>query len=263
MAHKTLTTALTVMALGLSMNALAFTPDLTEIDGRAVPMIDWKTTLEKFQFQKDKFVGQRFTAMCPSTTQKAKGEPDKNAVYPRSHSICSAGLQAGAIDSKGGLVTVQLNKENMSVVGHADANVTDKIYREHIPQVNWDTKFTSTGFGYKQLIGQRFSFQCPKAPGNMRSRRVVGTDSYAFKSMICRAAVHAGSITTDGGLVTVQMNPGTAKLAGSTRNGIETKDGMSGLSALSFVKKPSQSIIFPSYVKSGPSVFVGWGQYFT
>ena len=238
MAHKTLTTALTVMALGLSMNALAFTPDITEVNGRPVPMIDWKTTLEKFQFQKDKFIGQRFTAMCPSTSQKATGEPDKNVVYPPNHSICSAGLQSGAIDSKGGLVTVQLNKENMSVVGHADAKETDTVYREHISQVNWDTKFTSTGFGYKQLIGQRFSFKCPKAPGNMRSRRVVGTDSYAFKSMICRAAVHAGSITIDGGLVTVQMNPAVKKLVGSVRNGIETKDGTSGLSALSFVKNP-------------------------
>ena len=238
MAHTTFPTALTVMALGLSMSTLAFTPDMAEVEGRSIPAVEWKTTLKKFQFDKDKFIGQRFTAMCPSTTQKAKDEPDKDAVYPRSHSICSAGLQSGAIDSKGGLVTVQLNADNMSVVGHTDAKATDKVYREHIPQVKWDTKFTSTGFGYKQLIGQRFSFECPKAPSNMRSRRVVGTDSYAFKSMICRAAVHAGSITTDGGLVTVQMNPGTTKLAGSTRNGIETKDGMSGLSALTFVANP-------------------------
>ena len=240
MAHKTLTTALTVMALGLSMNALAFTPEMTEVDSRAVPLIDWKTTLKKFQFDKDKFIGKRFTAICPSTTQKAQSGPDKNAVYSRSHSICSAGLQSGAIESKGGLVTVQLNADGMSVVGHSDAKVTDKVYREHIPQVNWDTKFTSTGLGYKQFIGQRFSFDCPKAPGNLRARRVVGTDSYAFKSMICRAAVHAGSITTDGGLVTVQMNPGSTKLSGSTRNGIETKDGSSGLSALTFVNNPVQ-----------------------
>ena len=238
MAHKTLTSALTIMALGLSMNALAFTPELTEVDGRSVPMVKWDTTLEKFQYNQDKFIGKRFTAMCPSTTQKAKGTPDNKAVYPRDHSICSAGLQSGAIDAKGGMVTVQLNQENMSVVGHSDAKDTDKVYREHIPQVNWDTKFTSTGLGYKQLIGQRFSFECPKAPGNMRARRVVGTDSYAFKSMICRAAVHAGAITTDGGIVTVQMNPGNAKLTGSVRHGIETKKGTSGLSALSFVANP-------------------------
>ncbi len=238
MAHTTYPATLTLVALSLSLSSLAFTPPSTEVDGRSIPAIDWKTTLKKFQFDKDKFIGKRFTAMCPSTTQKAKGEPDKNAVYSRTHSICSAGLQAGAIDSKGGLVTVQLNADSMSVVGHTDVKATDKVYREHVPQVKWDTKFTATGFGYKQLIGQRFSFECPKAPGNMRSRRVVGTDSYAFKSMICRAAVHAGSITTDGGLVTVQMNPGTTKLAGSTRNGIETKDGSSGLSALTFVANP-------------------------
>ncbi len=231
-------TTLTFLALSLSLSSLAFTPPTTEVDGRSIPAIDWKTTLKKFQFDKDKFIGKRFTAMCPPSAQKAKSEKVTVATYAKTQSICSAGLQAGAIDSKGGLVTVQLNADNMSVVGRSDVKDTDKVYREHIPQVKWDTKFTSTGFGYKQLIGQRFSFQCPTAPSDLQSRRVVGTDSYAFKSMICRAAVHAGSITTDGGLVTVQMNPGTKKLVGSTRNGIETKNGTSGLSALTFVANP-------------------------
>ena len=93
---------------------------------------------------------------------------------------------------------------------------------------------------YKQLVGQQLTFNCPAAPSNMRSRRVVGTDFYAFSSMICRAAVHAGQLTTDGGLITVQMNPKQGRLSGSIRNGIETKDGSSGLLALSFVKPPGK-----------------------
>ncbi len=238
MAHATYPATLTLLALSLSLSSLAFTPPTTEVDGRSIPAIDWKTTLKKFQFDKDKFIGKRFTAMCPPSAQKAKSEKDTVATHAKTQSICLAGLQAGAIDSKGGLVTVQVNADNMSVVGHADGKATNQVYRDHVPQVKWDTKFTATGFGYKQLIGQRFTFECPTAPSDLRSRRVVGTDSYAFKSMICRAAVHAGSITTDGGLVTVQMNPGTKKLVGSVRNGIETKDGSSGLSALSFVANP-------------------------
>jgi hypothetical protein len=245
MANTTLPTILTLAALCFSLNSLAFTPETVEVDGRAVPRIGWDTTLKKFQFDSDKFIGQRFTAMCLSTSQKVKADGGNNAVYPSTHSICLAGLKAGAFDTEGGLVTVQLNPggaigsaRTIIVVGPAGTDDTNQIYRDHIRQIKWDTKFTATGFAYKQLIGQRFSFNCPPAPSNLRPRHIVGTDSYAFKSLICPAAVHAGKITTEGGIVTVQMNPGTKKLVGSVRNGIETKDGASGLSALSFVANP-------------------------
>ena len=250
MVHTTFPTTLTLIALSLSLSTLAFTPATTEVDGRSIPEIEWKTTLEKFQMDNDKFLGQRFTAMCPPTSKKAG--TDKADVYSSSHSICHAGLQAGAIDKKGGLVTVQLNPSgamhagkatksagrSLSVVGGASAEATDQIYRDHVRKIKWDTKFTSTGLAYKQLIGQRFTFDCPAAPSGLRPRRIVGTDLYAFKSLICPAAVHAGAMTTEGGLVTVQMNPAQRKLVGSTQNGIESKDGTSGLSALSFVANP-------------------------
>lgn len=253
MANKAFPTTLTLVALGLSLSGLAFTPATTEVDGRSIPEIGWETTLKKFQFDNDKFIGQRFTAMCPPASKKESAvDIDKTASYSSTHSICLAGLQAGAIDKEGGMMTVQLNPggaihagsdgkasaRSMSVVGASDRDATDQIYRDHIQHIKWDTKFTSTGLAYKHLIGQQFTFHCPAASKDLRSRRVVGTDSYAFKSMICRAAVHAGTMTMDGGLVTVQMNPGTTKLVGSVRNGIETNDGPSGLSAISFVENP-------------------------
>ncbi len=250
MAHITYPATLTLLALSLSLNSLAFTPALTEVDGRSIPEIEWKTTLNKFQFDKDKFFGKRFTSMCPPTSQKASRE--KITTFGSTHSICQAGLDAGAIDAKGGLMTVQLNPNgdvtagsagathasSISVVGHADAKATDQIYQEHIQRIKWDTKFTKSGFAYKHFIGQRFSFECPKAPSNMLVRRMVGTEAYAFNSVICQTAVHAGAITTDGGIVTVQMNPENRKLTGSVRNGIESKSGSSGQSALSFVENP-------------------------
>ncbi len=241
MAHTTFSTTLTLAALSLSLSTLAFTPAMTEVDGRSVPKIDWTTTLNKFQMDIDKFLGQRFTAMCPKTSKTYRVGDNQTGVYSRKQAICQAGLGSGAIDEKGGLVTVQLIPDGMSVVGKSDTEATDKIYRDHVQDINWDTKFTKTGYGYKQLIGQRFTFNCPAAPGNLRPRRIVGTDSYEFKTMICRAAVHAGKLTMDGGLVTVQMNPKMKKLVGSTRNGIETKDGTSGLSALTFVANPVKS----------------------
>lgn len=239
-----------LLALSLSLCTLAFTPATTEIDGRVLPEIQWKTTLDTFQLDRDAFLGQRFTTMCPTTSKKAK--VDTIPVYPSTHSICQAGLQAGAIDGKGGLVTVQLNPgraihtsdggknmaRSLAVVEKENPQAIDQIYRDHIQHITWDTRFTLTGFAYKPLLGQRFTFDCPAAPKNLPSRHLVGTDSYALASMICRTALHAGAMTLDGGLVTVQMNPRRKKLVGSMRNGIETKDGSSGLGTISFVANP-------------------------
>lgn len=250
MARNTFPTTLTLLALSLSLSTLAFTPVMTDVDGRAIPEIEWKTTLKKFGLDKDKFLGQRFTAMCSKTSKKA-GD-DKVAVYSSAHSICEAGLLAGAIDSKGGLVTVQVNPgseihtgnpklttaRTLSVVGHANAEAADKVYRDHIQRIKWDSKFTKSIGASKHLIGQQFTFECPAAPTSLPPRRITGTDLYAFNSMTCIAALHAGVLTKDGGLVTVQMNPGNAKLVGSVRDGQESFDGRSGLSALSFVANP-------------------------
>ena len=250
MAHTRFSTALTLAVLSLSLSTLAFTPVMTDVDGRAVPEIAWTTTLNKFRLDKDKFLGQRFTAMCPRTSEKA-GE-NKTGVYASTYSICQAALDAGAIDTNGGLVIVQVNSgseihtgnpslttaRTLSVVGQANAEAADKVYRDHIQQIKWNSRFTRSIGASKHLIGQHFTFECPSAPTPLPSRRIVGTDLYAFNSMTCLAALHAGVLTTDGGLVTVQMNPGTKKLVGSVREGIESFDGMSGLSALSFVANP-------------------------
>ena len=47
MARTTFPTTLTLAALSLSLSTLAFTPALTEVDGRAVPQIEWKDDLEQ------------------------------------------------------------------------------------------------------------------------------------------------------------------------------------------------------------------------
>ena len=173
-------------------------------------------------------------------------------MYASTHSICQAGLNAGAIDNKGGLVTVQVNPgseihagnpklttaRTLSVIGKASAEATDKVYRDNIQRIKWDSKFTKSIGGSKHFIGQQFTFDCPAAPSSLPPRRIVGTDLYAFNTKTCIAALHAGVLTTDGGLVTVQMNPGREKLVGSVRDGLESHDGMSGLSALSFVANP-------------------------
>ncbi len=57
---------------------------------------------------------------------------------------------------------------------------------------------------------------------------VWGTDIYTSDSGICRAALHAGQISTAGGTVFVNLLPGQASYYGSVRNGVSSSDWTSG-----------------------------------
>lgn len=58
-------------------------------------------------------------------------------------------------------------------------------------------------------------------PGNSS---VWGTDVYTDDSGLCTAAVHAGAIPSDGGVLTVYALPGRETYGGSTRNGVRSSD---------------------------------------
>ena len=66
------------------------------------------------------------------------------------------------------------------------------------------------------------SHSCDCAPG--AGGAVWGSGPYTSDSNICAAARHAGAIGAEGGSVTAVAAPGEASYAGSTRNGIETRN---------------------------------------
>ena len=232
-------------------------------DSRVVPEIDWDTTLRRFQFDADKFVGQRLTVLCPPAPvgQSYEGVYGTDR-YPSESSICIAALHAGLITDAGGTVTLQLNPgesdyqgserngvqtgtlpataRSIMFVDPADSEEADKLRQPHIPRITWETRFTRSGFGYRDLVGQQFTFQCPPAPHDLRPRILYGTDSYDFASTICLAALHAGKVTKEGGVVTVQIDRGVPRLVGSIRNGVETKSKMGRDRSISFVDAPSK-----------------------
>jgi len=258
------TTRIAAAAIGFSLFSATTAIADIQSDAAPVPEIEWNETLVKFQFDKDKFIGQRFSGKCmPARAKDMKSAVYGTDVYPSDNSICMAALHAGKIGKDGGVVTVQLNpgadeytgsKRNgietaslpatprsMVFVDSKTAPEANKMQLTYIPRIAWDTKFTKTGFANTDYIGQRFTFNCPAAPGGLKPRRIVGTDLYAFHSMVCRAAVHAGKITTAGGLVSVQIGPRKKKLVGSIRNGVESKNGPSGVRTISFVDSSVRS----------------------
>lgn len=253
--------AIAGLSLSLSVASVTNAGIAIADEAPALPELEWNTTLKKFQFDHDKFIGQRFSAVCPP--RSIRDEDDAiygTGIYPSSNPICVAALHAGRITKDGGQVTVQLNPGAESYTGSSqnevssaslpgtprsivfvdetDTTAVDAAQEPYIPRLKWDTKFTRTGFAYKRLAGQRFTFNCPVAPKGKKLRQIYGTDSYAFNSTVCVAALHAGKITQDGGLVHLQLNDGKDKLVGSIRNGVESKDGPGGRNTVSFVDSP-------------------------
>ncbi|XP_078603259.1 discoidin, CUB and LCCL domain-containing protein 2-like [Branchiostoma floridae x Branchiostoma japonicum] len=82
-----------------------------------------------------------------------------------------------------------------------------------------DTVDCSTDF--RRFNDDTFTVTCPA--GCVTAFKLVwGTGAYTGDSGICRAAIHDGRITDDGGQVTVYRWPGQDSYQGSTQNGIRT-----------------------------------------
>jgi hypothetical protein len=88
-----------------------------------------------------------------------------------------------------------------------------------------------------ELIEAGCSFNAGQILGEVGSRHLVscprfcedegglwGTDVYTADSWVCRAAIHAGYLTRDGGMIVVIIEPGRRSYAASTRNGVTSKD---------------------------------------
>lgn len=238
--------------------ALAVWPNAGVAEGRPTPpVIEWDDAISKFQADADKFIGQRITFTCP---YRAPGTPLEplygTGGYPSEAPLCVAAAHAGLVTAEGGTVTVQLNPGVDAYLGSAENGITsgdlpatprsimfvtgetaavaNEIRAPHLPRLEWDKRFTHTGLANRDLVGQRFAFICPPAPSPLPVGRVQGTDTYAFATPVCLAALHAGAVTPAGGPVVVEMGPGNVKLQGSTRNGIESKSGSSGIRSITF-----------------------------
>ena len=74
----------------------------------------------------------------------------------------------------------------------------------------------ATAAAYRGQNGVQYSYTCPSY-GTRSS--VWGTDVYTDDSSVCTSAVHTGAITlAGGGTVTIEIRPGEASYASTTRN---------------------------------------------
>lgn len=100
------------------------------------------------------------------------------------------------------------------------------------PGSGWNA--TASDFGGP--TGTRYNFWCPP---NGSPAPVWGDRIYSAVSSVCTAAVHAGTLTfLAGGNAIIELGPGLAAYAASTRNGVTTLAGGSAGASFTFVGRP-------------------------
>ena len=107
--HRNVRRAFATIAMTLTlMTTIAWAKDTAPTNReRITPEIRWETGIKKFQFDAEKFVGQRLTVKCPPlpANQSLSGLCGTDS-YPSDSSICVAALHAGIITRDGGTVTL-------------------------------------------------------------------------------------------------------------------------------------------------------------
>lgn len=176
--------------------------------------------------------GERFSFHCPPNLTAA--QVWGTDLYTDDSSICTAAVHAGLITLQhGGAVTIEIRPGAPSYNASSRNGISSGGYggwsgsyvffgtggevRNEPPasnQIGWDASVTSL----RGRNGQRFSYTCPR---DGRPGRLWGTDLYTDDSSVCTAAVHAGLISLEnGGEVTIEIRPGAATYAASTRRGV-------------------------------------------
>ena len=147
-----------------------------------------------------------------------------------------------------GTTTCQLSPGVSTALSWSAAIVCDT------PLITW----SDTAYFHRAAKGSQFTFQCPPAGF---AAPVWGTGIYIEGSSICAAAVHAGVISFDGGIVTVEILPGEMAYPGSTQNGVTSGTyATRGQFDASFMVVGGQSIATQAAPTATPPVVLGTGE---
>lgn len=203
--------------------------------------IKWTTPANNLR----QYVGEKFTFRCPEGGRISE-QLWGTETYTDDSSICTAAAHMGIITpSNGGLVTIEIRPGEARYTGSrrngissaaygswtgsfifvaaeegqkADANVAGETDDSDATDITWSTYSRQLG----STVGDVYKVRCPE--GGDINHRVWGTDIYTDDSSVCVAAIHAGLMTIEGGVVTIEIRPGEKKYAGSRRNKVITEN---------------------------------------
>uniref|UniRef100_A0A3Q3WTX0 LCCL domain-containing protein n=1 Tax=Mola mola TaxID=94237 RepID=A0A3Q3WTX0_MOLML len=171
---------------------------------------------------------------CPANCMNKKGKVWGTLFYDVQSSICRTAIHFGAINNNGGLVDVT-RMEKLPFFVRATKNGIDSLSKykpsnafvvARVEETNADCYTT----GAEVCPFKKPNTRCPRlfCPGNCKSQPsywspVIGNNIYADSSSICKAAVHAGVISGDGGFVDVLPLDKRKNYVGVLKNGIQSE----------------------------------------
>ena len=174
------------------------------------------------------------TCSCPAEMTR-NGSVWGTDVYTADSVVCRAAVHSGRVRAAGGAVTVVGEPGRRAYPGTTRNGVRSDNYGPY----EWSFRFDGPIVAAAAApAGPSAPMQCPDnavafkdetapiaciCPAEATQRGSLwGTDGYTADSGICRAALHAGRITRQGGAVTLVMEPGRRAYAGTTRNGVRS-----------------------------------------
>ncbi|MGL4287850.1 MAG: LCCL domain-containing protein, partial [Phreatobacter sp.] len=166
--------------------------------------------------------------ICTCSAQAAdRGSVWGMDVYTSDSSVCKAAVHAGAISRRGGQVTVTPEAGQATYAGVTRNGISSSNYGAYAASFRFGPApagptVCPDNFVAFQEITEPLACTCDGAATARGS--VWGMDVYTADSSVCKAAVHAGALPRQGGLVSVIPEPGRNAYPGLTRNGITSSN---------------------------------------
>ena len=204
------------------------------------PIIEAGCSFNANQIQGE--VGSSHTVSCPAgCTGGAIWGTDK---YTGDSRVCKAAIHAGLATSEGGMVVVTLGKGRPAYRGSlrngiqsSDYGSYGKSYRMAAapgvampalppapPPASDELIEAGCSFNANQIQGHAGTSHRVSCPAGCTGGAVWGSSHYTGDSAICKAGIHAGVSTTQGGTFLVTLAAGQPAYRGMLRNGIRSSD---------------------------------------
>ncbi|EPR62489.1 scavenger receptor cysteine-rich domain-containing protein [Toxoplasma gondii GT1] len=232
-------------------------PLLNEIPKSSLPtnpaiQLTCEDTLRREEF--NGITEQRFLVSCPSDCTSKVAQVYGSKVYSEASSLCKAALHSGALATQGGEVIIVTHSGLKSYSGSTGKNGVSSVGEDEpqlrsfsvlkAPNFRKLTCRDDGAFALKMNPGDKELVICP--PGCLAASEgtVYGTKVYSPISSVCRAAIHSGHLTNEGGEVELQATGQHEEFKGSDKNGIQSVNSGWYLRAITFVRgapvKPQQ-----------------------
>ncbi len=156
-------------------------------------------------------------------------------VYTADSSICRSALHAGMVPRNGGQVSVVPEAGRSAYPGVTRNGISSSNYgsygssfrfageaRAAAPSTAATITICPDNFGAFADSGETLACSCDATAVGRGS--VWGMDVYTGDSSVCRAALHAGMVTRNGGQVSVVPEAGRNAYPGVTRNGVASNN---------------------------------------